>query len=72
MTQLLEQAFNEVSKLSELEQNIVARWMLAELDSERRWTKAFAESEDLLGQLADEALAEHRQGKTKLLNPDDL
>jgi hypothetical protein len=32
----------------------------------------FADSEDLLSDLADEALAEHRQGKTKLLDPDKL
>jgi hypothetical protein len=72
MTQLLEHAFKEVSKLSELEQNVLAKWLLEELASERRWEKAFAESEDLLSQLADEALEEHRQGKTRLLDPDRL
>jgi len=61
MTQLLEQAFNEAAKLSELEQNTLARWLLLELASEKRWEMTFAESEDLLSQLADEALVEHRQ-----------
>lgn len=72
MTKLLEKAFEEASKLSEKEQNIVAEWLLEELAAERRWEKTFAESEDLLSQLADEALEEHRQGKTKPLNIDDL
>ena len=72
MTKLLEKAFEEASKLSEKEQNIVAKWLLEELAAERRWEKTFAESEDLLSQLADEALEEHRQGKTKPLNIDDL
>ncbi len=72
MTQLLEQAFSEAARLSELEQNVVARWLLLELASEKRWLKAFADSEDLLSDLADEALAEHMQGKTKLLDPDRL
>lgn len=72
MTQLLEQAFNEAAKLSELEQNTFARWLLLELASEKRWEKTFAESEDLLSQLADEALAEHKQGKTEILQPDNL
>jgi len=72
MTQLLKNAFNEASKLSVLEQNTLARWLLLELASERRWDKAFAQSEDLLSQLADEALAEHTQGKTKLMQPDKL
>ncbi len=72
MTELLEKAFSEVSKLNESKQDSVARWLLEELASEQRWEKAFNDSQDLLSQLADEALAEHRAGKTKLLDPDDL
>jgi hypothetical protein len=68
MTQLLEKAFSEAARLSELEQNVVARWLLLELASEKRWLETFADSEDLLSDLADEALAEHMQGKTKLLD----
>jgi hypothetical protein len=72
MTKLLEKAFAEVSKLPEIEQNKVAKWLLDELASEKHWEKAFAESEDVLSQLADEALEEHRQGKTKPLDLDSL
>ena len=68
MTQLLKKAFSEASQLSALEQNVVAKWLLAELASEKKWATAFAESEDLLGQLADEAIAEHKQGKTQVLD----
>jgi hypothetical protein len=57
MTQLLEHAFSEAAKLPEVEQNLMARWLLLELASEKRWEKAFAESEDLLSKLADEALS---------------
>jgi len=72
MTKLLEKAFNEVSRLPEMEQNIFARWLLNELLSERKWEKAFAESEDILSKLADEALKEHAQGKTKPLDINEL
>ena len=72
MTELLKKAFEKVSKLPESEQNAFARWLLDELASEQRWDEAFANSEDLLSQLADEALVEHRKGKTKLLGPDTL
>ncbi len=72
MTELLEKAFSEVSKLNESQQDSVALWLLEELASEQRWEKAFNDSQDLLSQLADEALAEHRAGKTKLLDPDNL
>ncbi|MDZ7288575.1 MAG: hypothetical protein ONB44_02275 [candidate division KSB1 bacterium] len=72
MTQLLTKAFEEAAKLPEQEQNILANWILAELLSELRWRKAFANSEDLLAQLADEALAEHRAGRTLELDPETL
>jgi hypothetical protein len=70
MTQLLEKAFKEASKLSELEQDALARWLIDEIISERKWEKAFTESEDVLDKLVDEALAEHGQGKTKPLDID--
>jgi hypothetical protein len=49
MTELLEKAFAEASKLPKGEQNAVAGWLPAELASERRWTEAFAASEETLG-----------------------
>jgi len=72
MTKLLEKAFEEASKLSELEQNALARWLIDEIIAEKKWAKAFAESEDLLENLADEALSEHAEGKTKPLDTNQL
>ena len=72
MTQLLEKAFKKVSKLPEMEQNVIAKWLIDELESEKKWERLFAESEDLLEKLADEALTEHAQGKTKPLDIDKL
>ena len=72
MTKLLEKAFEEASKLSELEQNILARWLIDEIIAEKKWEKAFAESEDLLEKLANEALAEHAEDKTKPLDINQL
>jgi hypothetical protein len=68
MTKLLERAFNKASKLPEIEQNAFAKWVIEELEAERKWEKAFAGSEDILDRLADEALAAHKQGKTKPLS----
>lgn len=72
MTQLLEEAFAEASKLPEQEQDALAAVILEELASERRWDQAFADSADILAQLADQALAEHRAGKTHVLDPERL
>ncbi len=67
MTKLLEKAFTEAAKLPQDEQDSLARLLLAELASERRWSEAFAKSQDILAKLADEALAEFDAGKTKPL-----
>ncbi len=72
MTQLLEKAFAEASELPEEEQDALAAFVLAELEAERRWTKAFEDSQDELARLGREALAKHRAGKTKRLDPDTL
>ena len=43
-----------------------------ELVDEQRWDEAFANSQDELERLADEALAEYHQGKTLELVPELL
>jgi len=72
MTQSLEAAFAKASQLPEEEQETLAALILAEIESEQRWDGAFAKSQDRLAELADQALAEHRAGRTRRLDPDDL
>ena len=74
MTELLEQAFAKASELPQEEQDRFARFLLSELESELRWAELFSlpESEDLLEQLADEAVAAHRAGLTRPLDSDEL
>ena len=64
MTQLLKEALNEVAKLPPSEQDALAAILLEELASEKKWSELFAQSQDLLANLAEQALAEHRAGKT--------
>jgi len=49
-------------------QDAIASFILREIEADQRWEDAFAKSQDALSQLADEALAEHRAGRTKRLN----
>ena len=72
MTKLLEKAFDESAKLPDDEQDALAQAVLAELASERRWDELFAGSTDVLSELAEEALAEHRAGRTKPMATDTL
>ena len=72
MTTLLETAFEKVSALPEMEQNIYAKNLLDEIESEKKWDSAFSESEDLLGQMADSALEDFKNNDTKSLNQDQL
>jgi hypothetical protein len=70
MTQLLQRAFSEASKLPEAEQDAFASLLLAELESERRWSQSFAASQEKLAALAEEALAEFEAGQTLPLDLD--
>ena len=74
MTRLLEQAFERASELPQEEQDKFARFLLAELESEQQWAELFSrpDSEDLLERLADDALAAHRAGLTRPLDPEEL
>jgi hypothetical protein len=72
MTQALEKAFAELTKLPENEQDAIAAWLMEELGSEKRWNDTFEQSADLLSQLADEALADLHEGRTEPLDPDRL
>ena len=53
---LVDQAIKEWKERSPMEQNRIAKWLIEELKSESKWEKSFAESEDLLEELAAEAL----------------
>ena len=64
MTTLLEEVFARVARLPEEEQNAIARWLMEELASEHKWGSLLEGSQDALASLADQALAEHRQGRT--------
>lgn len=65
MTQALTSAVAEAAKLPPNEQDILAAILIEEIASENRWSQSFARSEQALGSLAAEALAEFKAGKTK-------
>lgn len=72
MTKLLEQAIARVKQLPETEQDAIAALILEELEDEARWNKAFAQSYDVLAELAAAALVEDQAGKTQELDPENL
>ena len=72
MTALLEKAVAVAQTLPESDQDALAAWILETISSECYWDALFAASQDALARLADEALAEHRQGRTEPLDPDAL
>ena len=67
MTKALEQAFREASKLPEPEQDALAEAIRNEVLGEDDWERSFSGSSDALETLADEAIAEHRAGRTQPL-----
>ena len=72
MTRLLEKAYSRVTQLPDSEQDAIATWILDALADEEHWTEQFANSQDALAKLAQEAFAEHQAGKTLPLDPTSL
>ena len=73
MGKLLERAIEEAHKLDDDEQEAVGAWLLAEIESERRWNELFSKRPpEALERLAAEALEDHRAGRTTPLDPDQL
>ena len=72
MTQLLMQAFEKASALSEELQDQIAQQLLVELEGEARWDRTLAESQDKLDLLAEKTEREYRAGKTKEMGFDEL
>ncbi len=70
MTALLAKAMNQINALPPEEQDAVASLILEEIESEKQWDKLFAGSQGQLAQLAGEAIAEYKAGKTKPLDPE--
>jgi methylase of polypeptide subunit release factors len=72
MTELLKKAFEEASKLPPKEQDAFAALVLAELEAEKAWDQAFAQSHQALSSLAREALEDLTSGRTDVLDPESL
>ena len=70
MTELLEEALAKVARLPDHEQDAFARWLMNELESEQRWSRAFETSQGRLAELAREALEDDLADRTEPLDPD--
>jgi len=73
MGKLLERAIEEAQKLPHEEQEAIGAWLLAEIESERRWDELFSRPpSEALERMAQEALEDDRAGRTAPLDPDQL
>jgi len=73
MGKLLAQAIEEAQKLPDDEQEAIGAWLLAEIESERRWDELFSRPPSkALERMAAEALEDFRAGLTTPLDPDRL
>ena len=72
MTNKLKKAFDAASKLPPAEQDALAAAILEEVKVDGLWEASFAKQPGALERLAEEALEEHRAGRTRPLDPDNL
>jgi hypothetical protein len=72
MTPLLERAFARAAQLSAAEQDVLASWLLAELEDEDAFDEAIRQTAHKLVGLANAAIAEDEARLTEDLDPDRL
>lgn len=73
MGKLLERAIEQAHKLPDDKQEAIGAWLLAEIDADGKWDDLFARpASGALKRLAEEALDDHRAGRTSALDPDQL
>ena len=65
MTQALSVAVASAAKLPDEEQNVLAAILLEEMESEEGWSALFAGSQNLLEQMASEAIQDFQAGRVQ-------
>ena len=68
MKKLLDSAFKEASTLPESQQDIFARFIIDEINSEKKFEDSFVETQDILSELADGTLDDFKNNQTEELN----
>jgi hypothetical protein len=70
MTNRLREAFRIAAEhLPEQEQDVLTAAIIAEVAGEPGWDIRFAQSQECLAEMADEALADARAGRARRLDP---
>lgn len=72
MTKLLKKALAEIQKLSGQEQDSIAQIILEEIEDEKKWDEAFANSQHKLSKLAEKVREDIKAGKVKKIGIDRL
>ena len=72
VTELLEERLRRRPRLSDREQDVFARCLMDELESEQRRSQAFEPSQDRLAEWTREAVEDDLAGRTEPLDPDRL
>ena len=68
----LNDSMAKIAELPEDEQQAIGAVLLAEIDADRRWEELLAQPSEIIERMADQALENHRLGKTLPLDPDTL
>jgi hypothetical protein len=72
MSKLLDEAYAIAKKLPEEEQEAIGALLLAEIEDNRRWDELLAQPSEVIERMANQALEDHRLGRTVPLDPESL
>ena len=70
MQKLLKKAFRKAEQLKEDEQKSFGAFLLEELEHEKKWQEIIGKNQSRLQSLANEALQDYKEGKTKPMDFD--
>ena len=72
MTQLLEEAIQQIHNLPAAQQDAIAAVILDELADEQQWDAAFARSQDKLARMAEKVREDIKAARVKTMGIDEL
>ena len=72
MTNLLAEAFNKAQNLPEFIQDELAQQLIEDIENELKWQETLSKLNSLFEKLAQKALKDSQEGKTKMIDIDEL
>ena len=72
MTESLHKAIQQLQQMPEERQDVIAKFVLHEIEQDELWSKSTEDHADKLKSLVEDVLAADERGECETLSPDEL